>query len=86
MLRCIMEQTAIYCGLDSWSDCIKFADTDLDRALHKKMIDVMSHADYLIQEPEDLNERFKDDFRKIFKKFIANHSFNRALVPNAVAP
>lgn len=84
MLRCIMEQTAIYCGLDRWSDCIKFADTDIDKALHKRMIDVMSHADYLIQEPEDLNEKFKDDFRTIFKKFIANHSFNRALVPNAV--
>jgi hypothetical protein len=86
MMRCIMEQTAIYCGLESWSDCIKFANTDPDRALHKRMIDVMSHADYLIQEPEDLNDRFKDDFRNIFKKFIANHPFNRALVPNAVAP
>lgn len=86
MMRCIMEQTAIFCGLDSWSDCIKFANTDLDRALHKRMIDVMSHADYLIQEPEDLNQRFKDDFRSIFKRFIANHSFNHALVPNAVAP
>lgn len=85
MLRCIMEQTAIYCGLDRWSDCIKFADTDIDKALHKRMIDVMSHADYLIQEPEDLNEKFKEDFRTIFKKFISNHSFNRALVPNAVA-
>lgn len=85
MLRCIMEQTAIYCGLERWSDGIKFANTDLDNALHKRMIDVMSHADYLIQEPEDLNERFKEDFRTIFKKFIANHSFNRALVPNAAA-
>lgn len=85
MLRCIMEQTAIYYGLDRWSDCIKFVDTDIDKALHKRMIDVMSHADYLIQEPEDLNEKFKEDFRTIFKKFIANHSFNRALVPNAVA-
>lgn len=85
MLRCIMEQTAIYCGLDRWSECIKFADTDIDKALYKRMIDVMSHADYLIQEPEDLNEKFKDDFRTIFKKFIANHSFNQALVPNAVA-
>ena len=85
MLRCIMEQTAIYCGLDSWTDCIKFANTDLDRALYKRMIDVMSHADYLIQEPDDLNEKFKEDFRNIFKKFIANHSFNRTLVPNAVA-
>lgn len=85
MLRCIMEQTAIYCGLDRWSDCIKLSDTDLDKALHKRMIDVMSHADYLIQEPDDLNEKFKEDFRTIFKKFIANHSFNRALVPNAVA-
>ncbi len=86
MLRCIMEQTAIYCGLRNWSECIKFTGTDLDKALHKRMIDVMSHADYLIQEPEDLNQRFKDDFHAIFKRFIANNSFNHALVPNAVAP
>lgn len=84
MLRCIMEQTAIYCGLSRWSECINFANTDLDKALHKRMIDVMSHADYLIQEPDDLNQRFKDDFRTIFERFIANHSFNRALVSNAV--
>lgn len=86
MLRCIMEQTAIYCGLSSWSECIKFTATDLDKALQKRMIDVMSHADYLIQEPDDLNQRFKDDFRTIFKRFVADHSFNHALVPNAVAP
>jgi len=85
MLRCIMEQTAIYCGLGKWSECIKFADTDPDIALHKRMIDVMSHADYLIQEPDDPNGKFKDDFRKIFKRFIANHTFNNALVPNAGA-
>ena len=85
MMRCIMEQTAIYFGLDCWSECIKFADTELDKALHKRMIDVMSHADYLIQEPEGLNCKLKKDFQKIFKRFIATYPFNRSLVPYAVS-
>jgi hypothetical protein len=79
MLRCTMEQTAIFCGLDGWAECIKVAENDPDRDLHERMINVMSHADYLINEPHDLNERYKDDFRKIFLKFASSHLFSAAL-------
>lgn len=79
MMRCIMEQTAIFCGLDGWTECIKVPDNDPDRDLHERMINVMSHADYLINEPEDPPERYKDDFRKIFEKFASSHLFSAAL-------
>jgi len=79
MMRCIMEQTAIFCGMESWSECIKVAD----KALQKRVTDVMSHADYLIQEPNELNEKHKDDFRKTFQNFVATHPFNPALFPPA---
>lgn len=85
MMRCIMEQTAIFCGLDGWTECIRVADDDPDKALHERMINVMSHADYLIHEPDELNERYKDDFRKIFQKFVNSHPFNPMLFPNASA-
>jgi hypothetical protein len=86
MMRCIMEQTAIFCGLDDWKQCLKKGEKDSDKALHERMINVMSHADYLINEPDELNAKYKDDFRKIFLQFVANHPFNPALFPSAPPP
>jgi hypothetical protein len=86
MMRCVMEQTAIFYGLDGWTECIRVADDDPDKALHERMINVMSHADYLIHEPDELNARFKEDFRKIFQKFLDSHPFNPTLFLNAPAP
>lgn len=86
MMRCIMEQTAIFCGLDGWVECIKVAEDDPDRALHERMINVMSHGDYLISEPDELADEQKDEFRRIFQKFISRHSFNQAWLPSAPAP
>jgi hypothetical protein len=85
MLRCIMEQTAIYCGLKGWKECIKSAADGLDKELTKRMIDVMSHADYLINEPEDPNGKLKDDFRQIFMRFVTNHPFNKELYEDTPA-
>lgn len=79
MMRCIMEQTAVFCGLDRWTECIKIPEDDPDRDLHERMINVMSHADYLISEPHELDDRYKDDFRKIFEKFALNHFPRKAL-------
>ncbi|MGF6314516.1 AAA family ATPase [Pseudomonas frederiksbergensis] len=86
MMRCVMEQTAIFCGLDGWAECIKVADGDPDKELHERMINVMSHADYLIHEPEDLNEKYKDDFRRIFMKFATSHPFKATLYGDTPAP
>jgi len=86
MMRCVMEQTAIFCGLDGWTECIKVAEDDPDKELHERMINVMSHADYLIHEPEDLNERYKEDFRRILMKFATSHPFKPALYGNTSVP
>jgi hypothetical protein len=86
MMRCVMEQTAIFCGLDGWAECIKVAEDDPDKELHERMINVMSHADYLIHEPEDLNERYKEDFRRILMKFATSHPFKPALYGNTPVP
>ena len=85
MMRCVMEQTAIFCGLDGWTECIKVTESDPDKELHERMINVMSHADYLIHEPEDINEKFKDDFRKIFMKFVTGHPFKATLYATPVS-
>jgi hypothetical protein len=82
IMRCIMEQTAIFCGLEKWQDCLPAAKDDLDRAVYERMINVMSHADYLISEPEELPGSNVKDFQNIFKKFIDSHSFKLASVPS----
>ena len=79
MMRCIMEQTAIFCGLSDWTECIMVPENDPDRDLHERMINVMSHADYLINEPHEPPDRYRDDFRKIFEKFASSHLFSKAL-------
>lgn len=79
MLRCVMEQTAIYCGLQSWRECITAEADGPSKELTKRMIDVMSHADYLIHEPEDLNEKLKEDFGQIFMRFVTSYPFNKEL-------
>jgi hypothetical protein len=78
-LRCVMEQTAIFHGLDHWSACIRLTESDSDRTFYERMINVMSHADYLINEPEELNAKHQDDFRIIFQKFVDSHLFNPIL-------
>lgn len=80
MMRCIMEQTAIFLGLNDWQDCIKTMDDDTEKAFYKRIVDVMSHADYLINEPRDLPNRYKDDFCKIFQIFVKNFPFNQTLL------
>lgn len=79
MMRCIMEQTAIFFGLKNWKECIKADDRDPEKALCERMINVMSHGDYLILEPDDLVNRYKDDFKAIFLRFAATHPFSEAL-------
>jgi hypothetical protein len=47
-----------------------------DKAMHERMINVVSHADDLIHDPQELFNSYVEDFRKIFRKFIDGHSFN----------
>jgi len=82
MMRRVMEQTANFFGLDDWKACIVATDDDPDKALYKRMIDLMSHGDYSLYEPREMMEENKAHFRTIFRQFIAAHPFNPALFPN----
>jgi hypothetical protein len=79
MLRRVMEQTASFLGLSDWKACIPAADDDPDRTLHTRMVDLMSHGDYSLYEPQAMMPENKGHFRAIFRLFIANHPFNPAL-------
>lgn len=82
MMRRVMEQTSIFLGLDDWAECIRVAG-DLDEALSKRMIDLMSHGDYSLYEPREMMEENKTHFRKIFRAFLNRYPFNPELFPAA---
>lgn len=79
MLRRVMEQTANFFGSEKWEKCIVTADDDPDKALYKRMIDLMSHGDYSLYEPREMMEENKAHFRTIFSRFLAGYPFNEAL-------
>jgi len=79
MMRRVMEQTAVFFGLDSWTECIKIDEDDGDRTLFKRLIDLMSHGDYSLYEPRVMMAENQNHFRKILRQFIANHPFNPTL-------
>lgn len=81
MMRRVMEQTANFFGLEDWDACIKVEDSDPDKTLYKRMIDLMSHGDYSVYEPQEMMEENKTHFRTIFRQFIAGHPFNPELFP-----
>jgi AAA domain len=81
MMRRAMEQTANFFGMDDWKDCIQAADDDPDKALYKRMIDLMSHGDYSLYEPREMMEENKAHFRTIFRRFVSGHPFNPTLFP-----
>jgi hypothetical protein len=85
MMRRVMEQTANFFRLDDWKTCIKAADDDPDKTLHKRLIDLMSHGNYSLYEPQEIMEENKEHFRTIFRQFIAGHPFNPALFPASAA-
>lgn len=85
MLRRVMEQTANVFGLEDWTACIKVEDRDPDKPLYKRMIDLMSHGDYSVYEPQEMMLENKKHFRTIFSGFIAGHPFSPLLFSTAIA-
>lgn len=80
MMRRVMEQTASFLGLEDWAECIRLSE-DLDEALSKRMIDLMSHGDYSLYEPREMMEENKAHFRRIFRAFLNRYPFNPELFP-----
>ena len=84
MLRRVMEQTASFFGYAKWDECIKPEADDPNQTVYKRVIDLMSHGDYLIYEPREMMPENKDHLSRILKQFITHHPFSRALFPEDV--
>lgn len=84
LLRNILEKTAAFHGYDKFSDCIKVeADEqgldEEERTIHTRRINILSHGNYSIFEPQVMNDENKEHFRKVLNNFIDEYQFNDKL-------
>lgn len=86
MLRSILEKTASFHGYQNFSACIKQDANDEDGVLHTRLINILSHGNYSLYEPQEMLEENKNYFREILHGFINRYPFNPALFPSAPAP
>lgn len=82
MLRTVLEKTASFLGYQSFSACIKRDNEDEDGILHTRLLNILSHGNYSLFEPQEMLEENKRYFRKILHEFINCYPFNPALFPS----
>lgn len=86
MLRSVLEKTASFHGYRHFSMCIKRDNNDEDGILHTRLINILSHGNYSLYEPQEMMEENKRYFRKILRDFINRYPFNPTLFPDEPAP
>jgi wobble nucleotide-excising tRNase len=86
ILRSILEKTASFHGYENFSDCIKKDEADADGILHTRLINILSHGNYSLFEPQEMLDENKNYFKKILHEFIKRYQFNPALFPSAPTP
>ncbi len=84
MLRTILEKTASFHGHKNFSSCIKQQEDDPDGILHARLINILSHGNYSLYEPQQMLDENKAYFRKILHDFLNRYPFNPELFPQAV--
>jgi wobble nucleotide-excising tRNase len=81
ILRSILEKTASFHGFSKFSDCLKQDADDTDGVIYARLINILSHGNYSLYEPQEMLEENKAYFRKILTDFMSRYSFNPELFP-----
>lgn len=81
ILRSLLEKTATFHGFNNFSACIKKDKDDPDGILHARLVNVLSHGNYSLFEPQQMLPENKEYFRKILRDFMTNYRFNPELFP-----
>lgn len=80
LLRNILERTATFHGFSNFSACIKKdEENDPEGIIHTRLINVLSHGNYIVFEPTEMIEENKEYFKKILDDFMNNYRFNPEL-------
>lgn len=83
MLRGILEKTASFHGFEHFSACVRQDEDDIDGIIHSRLINLMSHGNYSLYEPQEMLQDNKDYFRKILSDFMSRYAFNPDLFAKA---
>lgn len=86
MLRAVLEKTASFHGYQGFAECIRRDKDDPDGILHARLLNILSHGNYSLYEPQEMLEENKRYFRKILYDFLNRYPFNPALFPSAPSP
>ncbi len=82
MLRSVLEKSASFHGFSNFSACIPMDDADdPDGVLHARLINILSHGNYSLFEPQPMLEENKVYFKKILDAFLNRYPFNPNLLP-----
>jgi hypothetical protein len=84
LLRNILEKTAAFHGFDKFSDCITIEEdeqnlSEEERIIHARRINILSHGNYSIFEPQVMNDENKEHFKNVLNNFIKKYQFNNDL-------
>lgn len=84
MLRSVLEKSASFHGFSNFSACIAQDADDPERILHSRLINILSHGNYSLFEPQAMLDENKTYFRKILNDFLNRYPFNPELFPQSV--
>lgn len=76
ILRNLLEKTAAFHGFNRFDACIKQADDDPDAVIHSRIINILSHGNYSLFDPVEMQEENRAYFKKILSDFMTKYQFN----------
>lgn len=81
MLRSVLEKSASFHGFSNFSACIPTDDADdPNGVLYARLINILSHGNYSLFEPQPMLEENKVYFKKILDAFLKRYPFNPDLL------
>ncbi len=84
ILRNILEKTATFHGFQNFSACIKKDKDDLDKTIHTRLVNLLSHGNYSLFEPKEMLDDNKEYFKKILNDLMTTYRFNPELFSEEV--
>jgi|SRR5579884_1252804 len=73
VLRSVLEKTSSFFGQSDFSGCIHGIE---DEVLYSRALNLLSHGDYSLFEPKELNEDNKQLFKSILQGFLDRYTFD----------
>lgn len=73
ILRSVLEKTSSFFGLNDFGKCIHGIE---DQLLFERALNLLSHGNYSVYEPTEMNEDNKDLFKRILNAFLDKYKFD----------